>query len=278
MQEIRSDIPSTGWALTVQAPVDRFKHGGGMQVLTGLLTLGAVLALLGGSMLRLRRTMLRDVDATRDSLAALAGGEPVPSIVPHYTEFEPAAADIHRMALQLQEQRTQLAHLSLTDPLTGLPNRRAFETHFPQALGLADRGHGVALLLLDVDHFKGVNDRFGHGVGDQVLLALAQSLRALTRKGDITARLAGDEFAALLSGLDAAGVAGWYARLAERFQNELDVLGNDFRTGVSAGQTWLGKAADDSLSHALARADRALYDAKARGRGQLVQDAAAVAE
>jgi diguanylate cyclase (GGDEF)-like protein len=278
MQEIRADIPSAGWTLHVRAPVEHFKHGGGMQVVTGLLTLAAVLALLGGSMLRLRRTMLRDVDAIRDALAALARSEPVPAIVPHYAEFEPAAADIHGMALQLQDQRAQLAHLSLTDPLTGLPNRRAFETHFPQTLGLAGRGHPVALVLLDVDHFKGVNDRFGHGVGDQVLLALAQALRAVTRQADLAARLAGDEFAALLTGLDAAGVAGWYQRLAERFQRELDSLGLDLHTGLSAGQTWLDGAVEDSLSHVLARADRALYAAKARGRRQLVQDDASTAE
>lgn len=278
LQEIRASIPNIDWTLTVRSPVERFKHGGGMQVLTGLLTLGAVLALLGGSMLRLQRTMLRDVDAIRDALAALARGEPVPAIVPHYTEFEPAAADIHKMALQLQDQRAQLAHLSLTDPLTSLPNRRAFETHFPQALGLADRGRAVALVLLDLDRFKEVNDRFGHGVGDQVLLALAQSLRAVTRQADLTARLAGDEFAALLTGLDDVGVAGWYQRLAERFRYELDTFGLDLHTSLSAGQTWLCVGTEDSLNQALVRADRALYEAKARGRGQLVQEDAPATE
>lgn len=278
-QEIRMEIPGTGWTLVVQAaPVEGFRHGGGKQVLTGLLTLGAVLALLGASMLRLRRTILRDVDDIRDALAALVRSEPVPPINPHYAEFDPAAADIHHIALRLQDQRAQLAHLSLTDPLAGLPNRRAFETQFPQALGLADRGHAVALVLLDVDHFKGVNDRFGHGVGDQVLLALAQSLSALTRQADLGARLAGDEFAVLLTDVDAAGVAGWYRRLAERFRGELDQFGLDLPTSLSAGQTWLGAAGHDSLNLALGRADRALYAAKARGRGQLVQDDAPVAE
>lgn len=278
-QEIRTAIPSTGWILVVQAaPARPFQHGGGMQVLTGLLTLGAVLVLLSVSMLRLRHATLRDVDGIRDALAALVRGEPVPAITPHYAEFDPAATDIHRIALQLQEQRAQLAHLSLTDPLTGLPNRRAFEAHFPQAIGRADRGHATALVMLDIDHFKAVNDRFGHAAGDQVLVALAQSLRALTRQADLAARIAGDEFAVLLTDVDAAGVAGWYHRLAEYFQAELDVLELDLRTGLSAGQTWLGRAAEDSLSQALARADRALYDAKARGRGRLVQETLAAAE
>lgn len=272
--EVRLPVASTGWSVIVQAPVEWLTLSGGRQVVAGLLTLAAVLLVLVGGMLHLRRSMLRDILSTRDALAALARDEPAPAIVPHYVEFEPAVADINLIALHLQEQRAQLAHLSLTDPLTGLPNRRAFETRFPQALGLAERQHPVALVMLDIDHFKGINDRFGHGVGDQVLLALAQSLQDLTRRADLAARLAGDEFVALLTGLDAAGVDAWYARLADRFRGELNAFGLDLQTGLSAGQTWLGSAHGDTLSDALGRADRALYRAKARGRGQLVQDAA----
>jgi diguanylate cyclase (GGDEF)-like protein len=181
-------------------------------------------------------------------------------------------ADINLIALHLQEQRARLEHLSLTDPLTGLPNRRAFETRFPQAQGLAERQHAVALVMLDIDHFKGINDQYGHGVGDQVLLALAQSLKELTRRADLAARLAGDEFAVLLTDLDASGVNAWYLRLSDHFRNELNAFGLDLQTGLSAGQTWLGGASADTLNDALARADRALYQAKARGRGQLAQE------
>ncbi|MGK2951151.1 MAG: diguanylate cyclase domain-containing protein [Thiobacillus sp.] len=274
LREVRLDIPETGWTLIAQAPAQQFTHEAQMQVLAGLLTLGAVLLLLGATMLRLRRSMLRDIVSTRDALTALARDEPVPAIVPHYVEFEPAAADINLIALHLQEQHARLEHLSLTDPLTGLPNRRAFEMRFPLALGLAERQLSVALVLLDVDHFKAVNDRYGHGVGDQVLLALAQSLKELNRRADLTARLAGDEFAVLLTGLDAAGVDVWYRRLADRFRSQLNAFGLDLQTSLSAGQTWLGGASSDTINDALARADRALYRAKAQGRGHLVLDAA----
>ncbi len=272
LREVRLDIPETGWTLLAQAPLQRFTRDGETQVLAGLLTLGAVLLLLGATMLRLRRSMLRDIVSTRDALTALARDEPVPAIVPHYVEFEPAAADINLIARHLQEQRARLEHLSLTDPLTGLPNRRAFETHFPLALGLAERQRPVALVLFDIDHFKTVNDRYGHAVGDQVLLALAQSLKELTRRADLAARLAGDEFVVLLSGLDAAGVRVWHQRLADHFRNELNALGLDAQTTLSAGQTWLGDTASDTMNTALVRADRALYQAKALGRDQLVQD------
>jgi len=270
-QEIRLTIPDTGWTLVARSPIHLLTSSGRMQVLAGLVTLGAVLLLLAMSLLRVRRAMLNDIVSTRDALTALVRDEPVPTIMPHYVEFEVAAQDINLIALHLQEQRARLEHLSLTDPLTGLPNRRAFETRFPQAQGLAERQHAVALILLDIDNFKGVNDRYGHGVGDQVLLALSQSLKDLTRRADLSARLAGDEFVVLLSDLDVSGLHAWYQRLADRFRSELNAFGLELQTGLSAGQTWLGPASQDSIDDALMRADHALYQAKAQGRGRLVQ-------
>ncbi|MDA8128229.1 MAG: diguanylate cyclase [Betaproteobacteria bacterium] len=268
---VRQAIPDSDWTLVARSPLQFFSLGGQQQVLAGLATLGLVLLLLAASLFRVRRAMLNDIVSTRDALTALAHDDPVPSIMPHYVEFEAAAQDINQIALHLQEQRSRLERLSLTDPLTGLPNRRAFETRFPQAQGLAERQHPVALILLDIDHFKEVNDRHGHGVGDQVLLALAQSLKDLTRRADLAARLAGDEFVVLLSDLDADGVGAWYQRLADRFRSELSLFGLDLHTGLSAGQTWLGGRAGDSIDNALMRADHALYEAKAQGRGRLIQ-------
>ncbi|OYZ27687.1 MAG: GGDEF domain-containing protein [Hydrogenophilales bacterium 16-64-40] len=274
-REIRLDVGDAGWTLVARAPIQKLTYSGKVQIVAGSLTLLALLLLLGLGMLGLRRTMLRDIDATRDALTALARDEPVPPIVPHYAEFGQAVSDINLVALHLQEQRSRLEHLSLTDPLTGLPNRRAFETRFPQALGFAERGHRIALVLLDIDHFKRINDSHGHGVGDQVLLALAQTLRTLTRRADLAARLAGDEFAILLADLDAAGVALWCQRLIDHFSGELNALGLNQQTGISAGQTWLQGVPRDSMNQALARADRALYQAKERGRARLVFDAPA---
>ena len=268
-REIDVALPGTGWKLVVQAPVSRISRSGWLQILAGMLTLVGVLGLLVVVAMRLRRPVLQDIHAARDALACLTRGESAPPIVTRYIEFASAAADINRIAQQLHDQREQLARLSLTDPLTALPNRRAFETHFPLAQGLAERQHHVALVMLDIDHFKGVNDRFGHGVGDQVLLALAQSLKALTRRADLAARLAGDEFAVLLTDLDDSGVQAWYARLADHFRSELNAFGLDLQTGLSAGQTWLKGARSDTMNGALMRADRALYQAKALGRGQL---------
>ncbi len=271
--EVSAALPAIGWRLRVQAPDPQLSRSGWMQILAGLFTLASVLTLLVVAVLRLRGPVRQDFAAALDALACLTRNESAPPIVPRYVEFEPVATDINLIARNLQEQRARLEHLSLTDPLTGLPNRRAFETRFPQAQGLAERQHSVALVMLDIDYFKQVNDRYGHGVGDQVLLALAESLKALTRRADLAARLAGDEFVVLLSDLDPPGVDAWYQRLSDHFRNELNAFGMELNTGLSAGQTWLGKASGDTVDEALARADRALYRAKAQGRGQLVQDA-----
>jgi diguanylate cyclase (GGDEF)-like protein len=273
MREVRVPVPAMGWTLAAQTPIRFGGFGGWLQILAGILTLAGVLGLLIVTALRMRRPVMQDIAAAQDALSCLTRDESVRPIVTRYVEFAPVAANINRIALHLQEQREQLEHLSLTDSLTELPNRRAFEMVFSQALGLAERRHAIALVMIDIDYFKSVNDRYGHGVGDQVLQSLAQSLKALTRRSDMAARLAGDEFTVLLSDFDPAGVNAWYQRLDDHFKARLSALGLELQTGLSAGQTWLGSAGVDSMNEALIRADRALYRAKALGRGQLVQEA-----
>ncbi len=263
-------LPKMGWKLVLQSPLPRLSGQDLLQILAGVLTLVGVLVLLVMVVLRMRKPVRQEIDDALDALACLTRDETAPAIETRYAEFAPAAAAINRIAQQLHSQREKLATLSLTDVLTGLPNRRAFETQFPHMLGLADRGHAIALVLLDVDHFKAINDQFGHAAGDQALIALANTLMALTRSSDMTARLAGDEFTVLLSGLDAPGVRAWYQRLADRFRSELRAAGLDVDNSISAGQTWLQSMAGDSVGKALARADGALYQAKEQGRDRLV--------
>ncbi len=268
--EVSVPLPAMGWRLRVQSPMQQLSRSGWMQILAGLFTLASVLTLLVVAVLRLRGPVRQDIAAALDALAALTRNESAPSIVTRYVEFTPVADAINRIARQLSDQREQLSRLSLTDPLTGLLNRRAFETRFPQMLGLVERGHPIALVLLDVDHFKAINDQLGHAAGDQALIALADTLRALTRSADMAARLAGDEFVVLLSGLDDPGVLAWYQRLTDRYRSELQSSGLAIDNTLSAGQTWLQSMVGDNVGRALARADHALYEAKARGRGQLV--------
>jgi diguanylate cyclase (GGDEF)-like protein len=273
-REIGLPFQMLGWRLVVQSPIHHVDEIGGRHILAGMLTLAGVLVLLVVVVFRLRQPVLQDIDAALDALACLTRDESPPPIVTRYSEFAHAAESINRIAVHLHEQREQLDRLSHTDSLTGLPNRRAFETRFPHMLGLAERGRPTALVLLDLDLFKTINDQLGHAAGDLALIALANTLKALTRSSDMAARLAGDEFVVLLSGLDNQGMLAWYRRMADHFKGELRAAGLNIGNTISAGQTWLQDVESDTIGQALARADRALYQAKERGRGQLVFAAA----
>ncbi|MGC4075924.1 MAG: diguanylate cyclase [Rubrivivax sp.] len=166
---------------------------------------------------------------------------------------------------QLSAANTELARLASQDALTGLANRRAFEQRAADEEARARRtGRGIGLLMLDVDLFKSVNDRFGHSVGDRVLQEISRLLEASIRETDLAARLGGEEFAVLLpdlAGLDDA------ARVAEKIR--LAVQGHAFAEAghvtLSAGVAWADGHATPVVV-ALQRADEALYAAKRRGR------------
>jgi diguanylate cyclase (GGDEF)-like protein/PAS domain S-box-containing protein len=165
-----------------------------------------------------------------------------------------------------QEELHQLARV---DALTGLPNRRSYEERLNEALQRANRtGRGIALMFLDVDHFKQINDAFGHAGGDAVLKEFGSRLKASVRSTDIVSRLAGDEFTIVLEGLndvnEAALVAG---KIVDAFKIPVQVDQTALRVSTSIGIAFVTSQGIDAqtLCH---QADIALYRAKANGRGQ----------
>lgn len=168
---------------------------------------------------------------------------------------------------QLKERERELARLVEHDPLTGLPNRLLFSDRLDQTLRLADRERRqAALLFVDLDRFKSINDRFGHAVGDQVLIRAAQRMRAAVRASDTVARLGGDEFAVVLGVLEDDDDAGLVAqKLVEAFEQPLAVDGRMLHVTASIGIGRFphdGSDADALLRHA----DAAMYRAKSQGR------------
>jgi len=155
-----------------------------------------------------------------------------------------------------------LSALATTDMLTGLPNRRAFMDRARRAMEREGRG---VLLLLDADHFKRVNDQWGHGAGDAALVAIGAHLRAVLRPGGILGRLGGEEFAAFLPSL----LPGETRSLGLRLCAPIPVKegGAGFTVTLSAGAASACDGA--SLDRLMARADRSLYRAKAEGRARL---------
>ncbi len=156
----------------------------------------------------------------------------------------------------------------LTDPLTGVGNRRCFELRLEEELSRAQR-HGLplSLLMVDVDHFKHVNDRHGHLVGDQVLAATGAALSSAVRRDDIVARYGGEEFAVLLPVTHAEGAVVVAERLLHAVRSCQHPRGLRWTASVGiAAIDGRGAATRDELVH---EADTALYRAKAAGRDQL---------
>jgi diguanylate cyclase (GGDEF)-like protein/PAS domain S-box-containing protein len=178
-------------------------------------------------------------------------------------------SELVSLAITSAETRRRLAQSAVTDPLTGLANRRAFDERLAAEIARARRhGRPLALVMVDIDEFKRVNDTHGHQAGDRVLRAVADALAATTREGEIVARVGGEEFAWLLP--DAA--VGDAFRAAERARagvaaTTVEPVG---AVTVSAGVADL--LAAGGAEDLVARADRALYAAKSSGRDRTVAD------
>ncbi len=168
-------------------------------------------------------------------------------------------------AMKLAER--QLHELARVDTLTGLPNRRRFLEKLDEAMARSPRAQRpMALMYLDIDHFKSINDTRGHGVGDAVLQEFAQRLRAAVRVTDTVARLAGDEFVIIVEGLNAREEASLVAaKIVAGMSAPMAVEGGDLQVTTSIGVAAVGpdmRSADELL----AQADAALYAAKRAGR------------
>ena len=162
----------------------------------------------------------------------------------------------------------QLKRLALHDPLTLLANRSLFRDRLEHAVAVSKRnGRGVAVMFVDLDNFKKINDSFGHAHGDRVLHKSAQRLVKATRSGDTVARLGGDEFAVLLENLtDKQQVVEIAARIVEALQESLDEPGADLRAAASVGVAFA--TADDGVEELMRNADIAMYSSKAQGKGR----------
>ncbi len=210
------------------------------------------------------------LDAERTLFAA--GGRPILDSDWAWFAFDLGVPLLAFQVIRLMRQRdaalARLDPLAATDPLTGLSNRRSFDARAAEAL----RAGPAALLALDLDRFKAINDGHGHAAGDAVLKGAASVLSARMRQGDILARIGGEEFAALLPATDLGGALD----LAERLRGAIPAevahpAGADARVTVSIGVAAVPPGGDPAhrLVLALAAADAALYAAKRNGRDRV---------
>ena len=170
----------------------------------------------------------------------------------------------------LEQELWALAHL---DPLTGLPNRRAFRDSALLKLAESQTGHRpCAIVTIDIDHFKRVNDVYGHGAGDTVLRRVADIIKAPLRPNtDIGARMGGEEFVVLLPDTDTESAIAFAEKLRRRVEQTVVVIGeNEVRPTISLGVAMNRKSTD--LDDLIDRADRALYTAKRTGRNKVATE------
>lgn len=189
-----------------------------------------------------------------------------------------ALASVVATAWEQAAQRERIEHQALHDPLTGLPNRALFLNRLQHALGRrpapGDRGEAaeVAVMLLDLDDFKGINDSHGHAAGDQLLTDIARRLRATVRPQDTIARLGGDEFGVLCDQVpDEAVAVDLAGRLQAACGQRVILAEAAVAVTASVGITWTGRPAPlvRTAGDLLVEADAALYRAKEQGRGRL---------
>jgi diguanylate cyclase (GGDEF)-like protein/PAS domain S-box-containing protein len=189
-------------------------------------------------------------------------------------DAEGAVIGISTIARDITERKrfeAQLKHLANNDPLTGLYNRYRFEEELAEELAAGQRyGSAGAVLILDLDNFKYVNDGFGHGAGDEVLRGVSELLRGRLRRSDVLARLGGDEFAILLRSADethARSVAQALLEVVRAYTPQVD--GQPVRMTASIGVTLIDHESSQP-GDLMADADRAMYDAKDSGRDRVM--------
>ena len=177
-----------------------------------------------------------------------------------------------RAMLRIKRLEDRIIKLSVTDYLTGLHNRRFFIQRMEEELDSAVRyGHSLGLVLFDIDHFKNVNDSFGHQFGDKVLQQVAHIARDLARKGDIAARYGGEEFVLVLREVDADRAHAVAERLRDRIASTHFTDGKGAETGITIScgiATYPADVSDPRVDGILRAADDALYRAKELGRNR----------
>ncbi len=266
-----ASVPASGWFVVARLPVaEALAPVGRMQ--SFILqqrgpAVSAVLIVLGIVMTWLLRPLFRAADQadrmTRGELPLAALKVVRDDEIGHLTQA------FNRLLAKLLDNQEALERLAHHDTLTGLPNRKLLDDRLQQALAQASRqGHWVAVLYLDLDGFKGLNDTFGHEAGDKALQEIARRLQALVRQTDTVARIGGDEFVLLATGLKEPAHEGAQVlaqRCIEAVAEPLALHRGRTAIGVSIGIA-LGDGSE-APRDLLVAADKAMYQAKQGGRG-----------
>jgi diguanylate cyclase (GGDEF)-like protein len=272
-----ASVPSTDWFVVARLPTaEAFASVGRVQqfVLRNIsLAIVALVILLGLVMIFVFRPLFRAADyadrMTREEMPLA----PLP--VAHDDEVGHLTNAFNRLLAKLLTSQAELAHMAHHDPLTGLPNRLLLADRMGQALARSRRnGACIALLFLDLDGFKPINDSLGHEAGDDALVQVARRLAGIVRQADTLARVGGDEFVVVMGDLDpsaaqaATAARNVAAKCIEAVRMPMTLNGAQHSVGLSIGIA-IGNGAS-SFDALMVAADTAMYEAKQSGRGRHV--------
>lgn len=222
------------------------------------------------------RALIRPLRSMTDAVELFSRERKVSELSPREDELGLLARRFHSMKQEILTQladltssRAAFEHLARHDPLTELPNRRMCFEVLEQALVTArERGQKMALLFVDLDHFKEMNDQYGHRFGDQVLQAVAKLLTSASEGADCVARLGGDEFVICFNDVkDPQKIVGLLEKLHQCFQLPLFVDGHRVQIHASMGVSLFPRDGDD-IGTLIQHADHAMYKAKSAGRNR----------
>lgn len=283
----QSPVSDLGWQVAVREPVElaflEVQNATRLALAIGLAVaaLGALLAWwLAGRVSRNLSSIVRaarDVEAGKDGaeIPLLSSSEELQSLSTSLnrmtrrlqTANQEMEATVRERTAELQEANFKLSQLAQKDPLTGLLNRRGMDAVFKSALALAHRsGRPLAVAMVDIDHFKRINDVHGHEVGDTVLVALARLIKKRVRQADVVARFGGEEFVVLLPDTDLNGAEQLANLLVQAVAAHDNPPYGSVTISVGVAEA-TGEATD--LTELLHRADAAMYRAKHLGRNQV---------
>lgn len=190
------------------------------------------------------------------------------SLAQSHKELKELHSQLSQRAHMVETENIQLTELSQTDPLTGMANRRALAIAITHWQSQVTDGAHASLLLVDVDHFKAVNDQYGHDEGDRVLTALARQLQASMRVSDLAVRYGGEEFALWLPFADHTGAECTAQRVHDHVR-EVKVAGNSITVSIGVA-TSSDTRSPELLQQLIKHSDEAVYQAKASGRNRTV--------
>ncbi|MEK6772125.1 MAG: diguanylate cyclase [Pseudomonadota bacterium] len=236
--------------------------------------IGCLLIAVAGATL-LTRSVLKPLHAFKQGVAHFTENDlsfRLPASQLH--EFGQLAHEINRMAEHLEGHQNELQELSARDPLTGLFNRREFSQRLQAERERGRRyGPNFSLLMVDIDHFKNINDRYGHPAGDEVLTTVADLLRLSVRPMDVVCRHGGEEFAILLPETETGGAFSLAERIRHAVANSTILVSDkqSVQVTVSIGLASFKGDVGEGIDP-LAIADQALYRAKRSGRNRVITD------